>query len=50
MASTAIMMCLIVDRMLPKRDGLSVIGDIARQEQSKHRCSSCLRSARSMTV
>ena len=28
---------LIVDRMLPKRDGLSVIGDAARQGRSRRR-------------
>ena len=29
---------LIVDRMLPKRDGLSVIGDAARRRASRRRC------------
>ena len=41
---------LIVDRMLPKLDGLSLIGGDARQRQSIRRCSSCPRSARSMTA
>ena len=41
---------LIVDRMLPRLDGLSVIADAAQPRACARRCSSCPRWARSTTA